>query len=102
MATELKRQLGEVKHGDHIAAEEERERALEMLKQSERKLAEAQQVARIGSWERDLRTDEVTWSDELYRLFGLQAHQDDISYQRFLSLVLSQDVDRIRALVDKA
>ena len=84
------------------AGEQERERALEKLKQSERRLAEAQQVAHIGSWERDLRTNQVTWSDELYRLFGLQAHEGDLSYQQFLNLVLPQDVDRIRVLVDEA
>ncbi len=84
------------------SAEEERERALEKLKQSERRLAEAQQVAHIGSWERDLRTNEVTWSDELYRLFGLQADEVNLSYQQFLNLLVSQDVDRIRALVDEA
>ena len=55
-----------------MAYQQEREYALEKLKQSERRLAEAQQVAHIGSWERDLRTNEVNWSDELYRLFGLQ------------------------------
>ena len=65
--------------------EQERERTLEKLRQSERRLAEAQQVAHIGSWERDLCTNVVTWSDELYRLFGLQAHEGDVSYQRFLS-----------------
>src|SRR6202035_1287031 len=84
------------------AAEQERERTIEKLKRSERRLAEAQRVAHIGSWERDLRTNEVNWSDELYRLFGLQAHEFDLSYQRFLDLVLPQDVDRIRAKVDEA
>ncbi len=83
-------------------AEQERERALEELKQTERRFAEAQQVAHIGSWERDLRTNEVTWSDELYRVFGLQADEVNLSYQEFLNLVLPQDVDRIRALVDEA
>jgi PAS domain S-box-containing protein len=84
------------------ANEQERERAQEELKQSERRLAEAQQVAHIGSWERDLRSNRVTWSDESYRLFGLQGHDGDISYQQFLNLVLPQDVDRIRVLVDEA
>jgi PAS domain S-box-containing protein len=84
------------------AAEQERERALEKLKQSERRLAEAQQVAHIGSWERDLRTNQVTWSDELYRVFGLEAHEVNFSYEQFLNLVLPQDMDRIRLLVDEA
>jgi PAS domain S-box-containing protein len=84
------------------AADQERQRALEKLKQSERRLAEAQFVAHIGSWERDLRTDQVTWSDELYRLFGLSADDGDLSYQRFLKLVSPEDVDRIHAVVDGA
>jgi PAS domain S-box-containing protein len=84
------------------AAEQERQRALEKLKQSERRLAEAQLVAHIGSWERDLRTNQVTWSDELYRLFGLSAQEPGLCYQRFLNFVLPQDVDRISALVDEA
>jgi PAS domain S-box-containing protein len=80
----------------------ERRQAEERLRQSERRLAEAQRVAQIGSWERDLRTNEVAWSDELYRLFGLQAHEVDLSYQQFLQLVMPQDVDRTRTLVDEA
>lgn len=84
------------------AHEQERELAQQKLKQSERRLAEAQQVAHIGSWERDLRTNRVTWSDELYRLFGLQGHDGDLSYQQFLNLVMPQDVDRIRVQVDEA
>ncbi|OAI50267.1 hypothetical protein AYO44_17915 [Planctomycetaceae bacterium SCGC AG-212-F19] len=83
-------------------AEQERERTLEMLRHSERRLAAAQQVAHIGSWERDLHSNVVAWSDELYRLFGLQAHEGDISYQRFLNLVAPQDVERIRMVVDEA
>ncbi len=83
-------------------AEQERERVLEKLKQSDRRLKEAQQVAHIGSWERDLRTDQVTWSDELYRIFGLNGDENDLSYQQFLDRIVPQDVDRIRALVDEA
>ena len=83
-------------------AEQERERTLNKLKESERRLAEAQQVARIGSWERDLHTNEVNWSDGLFRLFGLEVHEGKVSYQQFLDLVLPQDVDRIRSLVDEA
>jgi PAS domain S-box-containing protein len=83
-------------------AEQERERILERLKQSERRLAEAQQVAHIGSWERDLRTNQVTWSDELYHLFGLPAHEIELSYQLFLNHVVPQDLDRILVLLEEA
>src|SRR5205085_10074935 len=37
----------------------------------EAQLSEAQQVAGLGSWEWDLETGRLTWSDELYRLFGV-------------------------------
>jgi PAS domain S-box-containing protein len=41
------------------------------LKQSESQLAEAQRLANIGSWNWDIESDDRTWSDELYRIFGL-------------------------------
>ncbi|HEY2973459.1 MAG TPA: PAS domain-containing protein [Pyrinomonadaceae bacterium] len=51
---------------------EDRKRAEEKLKQSESQLAEAQRLAHVGSWDYDLATNSVTWSDELYRIFGIQ------------------------------
>jgi PAS domain S-box-containing protein len=49
----------------------EQRRAEELLRASQRQLAEAQRIAQVGSWEWDLETDELTASDELCRLFGL-------------------------------
>ncbi len=51
---------------------EGRKQAEEKLKQSESQLAEAQRLAHVGSWDYDLRTNSVTWSGELYRIFGIQ------------------------------
>jgi PAS domain S-box-containing protein len=51
---------------------EDRKRAEEKLKQSESQLAEAQRLAHVGSWDWNIRTNAVTWSNELYRIFGLQ------------------------------
>jgi len=50
----------------------ERKRSEEKLKHSKVQLAQAQRLAHIGSWDWDLRTNAVTWSDELYHIFGLQ------------------------------
>ncbi len=90
------------------AEEFEREQVLEKLKQSERRLAEAQRIAQIGSFELDLpsrkldlRNDRpVFGSDEMYRLFGLQPHQGNIS--QFMGRVMPQDADRIRMLLEEA
>jgi PAS domain S-box-containing protein len=46
----------------------EQRRLVEELRQHESQFAELQRLARIGSWERDMTTDEVVWSDETYRL----------------------------------
>ena len=49
----------------------ERERAQQALRVSEARLLEAQRVARIGSFEWDLRERKLWWSDEMYRVLGV-------------------------------
>jgi two-component system sensor histidine kinase UhpB len=49
----------------------ERKRAEEALKESQESLARAQEVAHIGSWDWDLLTNSVRWSDEMYRIYGV-------------------------------
>ena len=46
--------------------------AQEEIRRRERQLAEAQQIAHLGSWEFEIAEDMVTWSDELYRIFGVE------------------------------
>jgi PAS domain S-box-containing protein len=50
----------------------ERKRIEEQMRRSEQLLSEAQRVAHIGNFIWDVPTNLVTWSDELYRLFGVQ------------------------------
>ena len=52
---------------------------LEGLRRSEVKLEEAQRVAHVGYWERDLDADRITWSDETYRIFGLTPGEGTIT-----------------------
>ena len=47
---------------------------------NEAKLAEAQQIARLGSWEWAIADDRVTWSDELYRIYGVRPDRFPGSY----------------------
>ncbi|MCW2991065.1 MAG: sensor protein [Solirubrobacterales bacterium] len=67
------------------------------LELSRRLLADAQQLARIGSWEWDLGTNVVTWSDELYRIYGHEPGSIEVSYEAFLARVHPDD----RASVDE-
>jgi PAS domain S-box-containing protein len=73
--------------GDQIALAIERKRADEELKRSEERLAAAQKMAHVGSWEWDVITNKVVWSDEEYRLFGLEPREGEASYRFYLSLV---------------
>jgi PAS domain S-box-containing protein len=65
----------------------ERRRAEEKLKRSEARLAEAQRVARVGSWEWELETNQLTWSDEEYRLLGFSPGEFEPSFEHYLSYV---------------
>ncbi len=57
---------------EQVASEEERTRLVEELRRSERDLAEAQRIAHVGSWDRDLATGTLHWSDESHRMFGIE------------------------------
>lgn len=57
----------------HEAETRERLKCAELsLRQSEARLARAQKIARMGSWEWNLKSGEIYWSDELYRIFGFE------------------------------
>jgi PAS domain S-box-containing protein len=56
--------------GNQIALAIERKQADEELKRSEERLAVAQKIAHVGSWEWDVISNEIIWSDEQYRVLG--------------------------------
>jgi len=55
-------------------------RLIEAMQEREHQLAEALPLARVGSWEYDVAEDGGSWSDELYRSFGLEAQVLAASY----------------------
>ncbi len=83
-------------HNQLKAKEAERAQSEQRLRRSESMLAEAQRVARVGSWNWDIPGDQVLWSDELYRIFGLEPRTVAITFDQFLSLVYSDDRDMVR------
>ncbi|HXV98021.1 MAG TPA: PAS domain-containing protein [Anaerolineae bacterium] len=77
----------------------ERQRAERQTKESEQQLTEAQQIAHVGSWQWDIKTNRVTWSDELYRIYGLEPQEIKVTYEEFLQRVHPDDRDYINRLV---
>ena len=61
------------------------------LRESERMLEEAQRIAHVGYWERDLDTGLVTWSDETYRIFGLSPEERPLTRGRVRELIHPDD-----------
>lgn len=76
----------------------ERKRAERALRDSEERLKRSQEIAHLGSWELDLANNELTWSDEVYRIFGLEPQEFPADYDAFLEHVHPDD----RAAVDAA
>lgn len=73
----------------------ERRQAQQRLQQSEARLKEAQRMARIGSWELDLVSQQLHWSDEVYRLFEVNPASFTPSYTAFLQLVYPEDRESV-------
>jgi len=66
-------------------------RAYEALRQSERSLARAQKIGHLGSWEWDVRNRTLTWSDEVFRIFGVKRGEFVLSYEGIEAMVHPDD-----------
>jgi len=80
----------------------ERKRVEETLHKSEERLRLAQQVARVGAFERDIQTGIVTWTPEMESMYGLPAGSFDGSRAAFENLVHRDDRARVIELLEGA
>jgi diguanylate cyclase (GGDEF)-like protein/PAS domain S-box-containing protein len=80
----------------------ERKQAEESLRRSESNLADAQRIARLGSWEWDLNTGEVWWSDEAYRICGFAPRQFAPTFETVAELLHPDDRHLFTQIIDYA
>jgi PAS domain S-box-containing protein len=71
-------------------------------KLQEANLAEAQKLAHIGSWHWEVTSNRVTWSDELFRLWGREPESEGLNYEAFLAAIHPDDRDLVRETVEHA
>jgi PAS domain S-box-containing protein len=67
-----------------------------------RQLDAAQAITHVGSWEWDLVSGVVSWSDELYRIYGIEPRSKTITLDVFMASLLEQDRPRIQAAIQAA
>jgi len=77
------------------SVQEQRQLAYHLERERER-LAEAQAIAKVGSWELNLTTHVPIWSEETYRIFGVNRNEVEASYEAFLERVHPDDREAVQ------
>ena len=97
-ATDLERMKSEIAHlqAEVRCRDEQRVRTNESI------LAEAEQLSHIGSWNWNIESGTVAWSDEHYRIFGLSPQEIVMTYDDVLSFVHPDDLATLRSIVEQA
>jgi len=80
----------------------ERKQSEVALKESEKNLAKAQRLAKLGSWQWNILTNRLAWSDEIYRIFGLTPQHFGATYDTFLERVHPDDRNAVETAVNRA
>jgi PAS domain S-box-containing protein len=79
-----------------------RKRVEEELLQRRAELDEAQRLAKVGSWSWDIKTDAASWSDEIYRITGVDSNSSALSFAHLSSLYTPEDCIQIGKTVEDA
>jgi PAS domain S-box-containing protein len=76
--------------------------AQDRLLKSEAGLKESQKLAHLGSWSFDAVTGELEWSDEVYRIFGLDRNETLNGFNSFIELIHPEDTEKVKDQIRKS
>lgn len=89
---------GNITHFQGILVDiSDRKQAQEKLRRSGEKLAIAQRIAKVGSWDLDIKNNHLIWSDEVYRIFDLEPQEFGATYEAFLEKIHPDDRGQVNA-----
>jgi len=77
----------------------ERQELLNHLQRNESLYQQAEILANLGNWTWDISTNSVSWTDQLYRIYGLEPQSEPINIERFLSFIHPEDRAEVENLV---
>jgi PAS domain S-box-containing protein len=100
----VEERTGELKNANILLTQEiaERQQVEEALRRSEAGLGEAQRIAHVGNWDWDILTNQLRWSDEIYRIFGASPQEFGATYDAFLAMVHPSDREMLTTAVNNA
>jgi len=81
---------------------EERRQIERRMRDSEARLERAQRIASVGNWEVDLERRRLHWSDEVYRIFGIDRSQGPVTHPQFWEAVHPEDLAAVRQASEQA
>ena len=79
----------------------ERKLSEERLRRNEKDLKESQRIAKLGSWRLDLQTNEVQWTEELYRMYGFDPSLPPPPYTEHMKLFTYESWEKLSTSLAK-
>lgn len=79
----------------------EKQTLIRKLRQSENTYKQAEVLANMGNWSWDINNKKLQWTDQLYRIYGLEPQSEEITIERFINFIHPQDRPLIQESLDK-
>ncbi len=94
--------LADKDNSDHAVAAARSPKINRPLETRDLTLDEAQELVHIGSWQWEVATGVIQWSDELYRIYGLRPRAQALGFEEFVELIHPGDREMVNNIINEA